>query len=127
MNKKEFEVFEKKLLERGYRKWYNQFDHSDYNLYKSFRREDNKFDEDRAAYQLFLRVYDYTLKDWPNLPKDMRDHIGIEIAVMVSRVIDERLDLTVPFKDSDTIEAVEELAESFYKWVETVYPEPRKF
>jgi hypothetical protein len=55
-----------------------------------------------------------------------RTHVGIEIHIGVSRIIDERMDLTLAWHDDTTIEEVEKIAESFYNWVCTVYPEPRK-
>lgn len=125
MIKKEFELFEKNLTDAGYKRLICSLDHSDYHLYKAFHR-DNKFEESRPGYQLFFKIYDYTLKDWPNLPKDMKDHVGIEVGIMASRTTNERIDLIVSFRDNDTKESIEELAESFYKWVETIYPKPRE-
>lgn len=50
MNKQEFEKLEQSLIERGYRKYDQQWHHEDYVIGKSFHREDNQWEEDRAAY-----------------------------------------------------------------------------
>ena len=56
----------------------------------------------------------------------LRDHVGIEGHVDVSRVIDERMEFATAWADDMTIEEVEHMADSFYRWVLTAYPEPRK-
>lgn len=128
MNKKQFDILENKLLERGYKKYSQHWHKEDYVLGKSFHREDNRWDEERAGCQLLLSVYDNSLlPEWlDRFPKEHRDHLGIEIHVDVSRVIDERMEFTTNWDDNTTIEEVERLAESFYKWVCNEYPEPRK-
>ena len=128
MNKEQFDKLEKQLIERGYKKYNQRWHHEDYVLGKSFHREDNRFDEDRAGCQLSLSIYDYTMHPefYDRIPKEHRDHVGIEVTVMVSRVIDERMDLTISWADDMTIEEAERLAESFYQWECKLYPEPRK-
>lgn len=127
MKKNDFNKLETALKERGY-KMYRQHWHSeDYVLGTAFRRKDNRWDESRASYQVLLSVYDYTLHPeyHDRLPEGQRDHVGIDIRVNVSRVIDERLELSVKWDDDMTIEEVECIADSFYRWVLTAYPEPR--
>ena len=129
MIKEEFEKLEQSLIERGYRKYAQQWHHEDYIIGKSFHKDDNQWEEDRAAYQILISVYDYTLKSHPfydKLPTDMRNKVGLEIHVDISRIIDERLDLTFDWKDSDTIEKVEQLAEEYYNAMCKIVPEPRK-
>ena len=118
MTKQEFETFENRLKENGY-KMYNGYKESDYTYYKSFGRGDNKYDEDRSNYQIGFLVYDsskYAHRD------DFLKYnpYSIQPIIMVSRVIDERVDLEVVSDDvnKDNIERVESLAESFFKWVE---------
>lgn len=128
MNKEHFNKLEKQLLERGYKKYTQHWRHEDYVLGTSFHREDNRLDEDRAGCQLLLCIYDYTLHpEWDDrIPEWQRKHVGIEIHVDVSRVIDERMEFTTNWDDNTSIEEVERLAESFYQWVCKEYPEPRK-
>ena len=127
MNKEQFDKLEKQLLERGYKKYTQHWHHEDYVLGKSFHREDNQYDEDRAGCQLLLCIYDYTLHpEWHDrMSKEQRDHVGIEIHVDVSRTIDERMEFTTNWEDNTSIEEVERLAESFYQWVCNEYPEPQ--
>lgn len=127
MNKAEYDKLVEEFEAKGYRKRNNTFNHADYYWGKSFHKEDNPFDEERAGYQLIINVYDYTDKDYPNLTPEMREHIGLEAVIMVSRTIDERIDLTLVWRDNDTIESIEEAAESFYNWAIMYWPTPREF
>lgn len=127
MKKTQFDKLVTQLKERGY-KIYNQHWHNeDYVVGKSFHRDDNRWDENRAGYQVILSIYDYTLHPeyYDRMPKESRDHVGIEIHTDVSRNIDERMEFTTSWSDETTIEEVERLAESFYQWVCNEYPEPR--
>ena len=128
MNKEQFDKLEKQLIERGYKKYVQHWHHEDYMLGKSFHREDNQWDEGRAGCQLLLCIYDYTLHPefFDRTSKEQRDHVGIEIHVDVSRIMDERMDFTTNWDDNTSIEESERLAESFYQWVCKEYPEPRK-
>ena len=128
MNKEQFDKLESQLLERGYKKYNQHWHHEDYILGMSFHREDNRWDEERAGSQLLICVYDYTLHPeyYDCIPKEQRDHVGIEIHVDVSCVIDERMEFATNWDDNTSIEDVERLAESFYQWVRKEYPEPRK-
>lgn len=128
MNKEQFDKLEKQLLERGYNRYSQNWHHEDYILGKPFHRDDNRFDEDRAGFQLLLSIYDNTLKTeyFECIPKEQHDHVGIDIHVDMSRVIDERMEFATHWEDNTSIEEVERLAESFYQWVCKEYPEPRK-
>lgn len=128
MNKQEFEKLEKLLLESGYRKHNQKWHHEDYIIGKSFHKDDNQWEEGRAAYQIIISVYDYTLHPeyFDRIPEQHRNHVGLEVHVDMSRIIDERLDLTFDWKDSDTIEEIEKLAEEYYNFMCGIIPEPRK-
>lgn len=127
MKNTQFDKLVTQLKERGYKIYEQQWHHEDYVIGKSFHRNDNQWEEDRAGYQLLLSIYDYTLHPEYHdiLPEEQRDRVGIDIRVNVSRVIDERLELSVKWDDDMTIEEVECIADSFYRWVLTAYPEPR--
>lgn len=126
MKNTQFDKLEKQLLDRGYKKYNQHWHHEDYVIGKSFHRNDNQWDEERAGYQLILSIYDYTLHPeyHDRMAKEMQDYVGIEIHTDVSRNIDERMDFTTSWSDKTTIEEVERLAESFYQWVCKEYPEP---
>ena len=128
MNKKQFKKLEDKLLNKhGYKKYNQHWQREDYGLGKGFRKADNQWEEDRSAYQILLCVYDWTLHPeyHDRIPEGMRDHVGIEVNVMVSRTVHERMDLTFAWHDDTTIEEVEQKAENFYQWVRKEYPTPR--
>lgn len=125
MNKEQFDKLASSLYKRGYKKYKQHWHKEDYVIGKSFHKHDNVWEEDRSAYQIILSIYDYSDKDWPNLPPEMRTHVSIEIHIDVSRTVNERVDLVLAWDDT-TIEEVEAVAESFYKWVCNTYPEPPK-
>ena len=126
MNKKEYIKLEASLLERGYKKYQQHWMHEDYGLGKGFQRENNKWDEERAGYQILLHIYDYSIHPefHDRMPKEHREHVGIEVVVMVSRTIDERIDMAFAWQDDSTIERVENIAKHFYQWVCEEQPEP---
>lgn len=128
MKKNEFYKLEAALIERGYRRDCHQWNHEDYVLAASFHREDNRWDENRAGCQVLLSVYDYTMHPefGDRLPTGHRDIVGIDVHIFVSRTIDERIELETNWADDMTIEEVECMADSFYRWVLTAYPEPRE-
>lgn len=129
MNKKQFDKLEKSLLnEKGYRKYNQHWRREDYGIGKGFHKSDNKWEEDRSVYQIILCVYDYTLHPefFDRIPKEQRDHVGVEVCFLVSRTVDESMELVFEWHDDTTIEEVEQKAESFYQWVCKEYPEPRK-
>jgi hypothetical protein len=128
MNKKQFDKLAESLYDRGYKRYNQHWHHEDFVIGKGFHKKDNKWDDERYAYQIGLSVYDYTLHpEWNGrLPENMRDYVGIEIHIDVSRTIDERIDFIISWRDDTKIEEVEATAESFYKWVCNTYPEPPK-
>jgi hypothetical protein len=128
MNKQEFEKLEKLLLESGYRKHNQKWHHEDYIIGKSFHKDDNQWEEGRAAYQIIISVYDWTLHPeyFDRVPESYRNRVSLEVHIDMSRVIDERLDLTFDWKESDTIEEIEKLAKEYYNVMCKIVPEPRK-
>lgn len=129
MDKEQFDILAESLYDRGYKKYEQQWNHEDYTISIGFHKYDNRWEEDRYAYQIILSIYDYTLlhKEWSyRLPENMRNHVGIEIHVDVSRNVNERVELVLTWRDNTTIEEIETVAESFYKWVCNTYPEPPK-
>jgi len=128
MKKEQFEKLKKSLLVRGYKVYNRQWHHEDYVISKGFHKSDNKFEENKNAYQIILLVYDYSSKEefLDRLPKDMRDYVGLEVHVDVSRTSSERIDMAFSWHDNTKIEEVETVAESFYQWVCETYKEPRE-
>lgn len=119
MTKEEFKSFEEKLVAHGYRKYNSKIINEDFYYCKGFGKGQNKHDEDRNNYQILFCVWDfskYADRDKMCAIATMR----IVPMIMVSRVIDERLDLDLhseTIKETD-IDQIETLAESFFAWVE---------
>lgn len=128
MNKQEFEKLEQSLLERGYIIYPQHWHNEDYVIGKSFHKDDNQWKEGRAAYQIIISVYDWTLypEYFDRIPESFRDRVGLEVRIDMSRTVDERLELVFSWKDSDTIEEVERLAEEYYNAMCKIIPEPRE-
>lgn len=115
MTKQEFEAFEKELQDSGYRK-YPAHNSADYAWYKSFGK--SELERDRSNYKICFSVWEW-LKN-PNCSRSggyfKYNPYDISSTIMVSRCIDERTDLEV-YHTKD-VEKIEQLAESFFKWVE---------
>lgn len=126
MNKEQFIKLEEILKNEGYKKYNETWHHEDYVYYKGFHKEDNKWEENRSAYQIGLSIYDYSIRSeyWDRIPKGMRDHVGIEIRIDVSRTVNERIDMCMAWHEDTKIDDIEIVAESFYKWVCETYQEP---
>jgi len=128
MNKGQFNILANLLDERGYKKYNQQWHHEDYVIGKGFHKTDNQWEEGRNAYQIILSIYDYSERTmlWDRIPKDMRNHVEIEVHVDMSRTIDERLELCFAWHDNDTIEEVERWAEEYYQFMCKLFKEPRE-
>lgn len=128
MKKQDFKTLKEFLNKQGYKYYDQQWHNEDYILCKGFHKKDNKWEEDRSAYQIILSIYDYSLKPmyWDRLPDFYKDYIGIEVHIDVSRTVDERIDLILQWEDNTTIEEIEEKAESFYNWACKEYPRPKQ-
>lgn len=128
MNKEQFEELKTQFFNNGYRQHNQQWHHEDYIIGKAFHKDDNQWEEGRAAYQIIISVYDWNIHPeyFDRMPKEYRDRVGLGVHVDMSRTIDERLELTFDWKESDTIESVEQLAEAYYEAMCKIVPEPRK-
>ena len=111
MTKLELDKFEEKLESKGYKK-HPSIHNADYAWYKGFHK--GAYEENRSAYQVCFNIYDWT----PFRYRDpsLNDKYSAAALVLVSRTIDERLDLDISL--STNIDTIEKLAESFYQWVE---------
>lgn len=127
MTKQQFDKLEAELKEKGYKKYIQTWHHEDYILGKAFHKYDNQWEENRAAYQIILSVYDYSDKNYPGLTEKDKNHVGIEVRFVVSRTIDERIDMTIAWHDDTTIEEIEDHAEQFYQWCCDTWIEPRNY
>ena len=126
MTKTQYNQLEETLTKRGYKKYFHNWKHEDWCLGKDFHKQDNRWEENRSAYQVLLSVYDYTDKPYATTDPVLKYRVGMEVTVMVSRTVCERIDMSFAWDDDTTIEEVERLAESFYSWVVCVIPKPKE-
>jgi hypothetical protein len=118
MTREEYDKLVTELQRRGYRKYpSSQFRNEDYSWFKSFGK--SKFEEDRSNYQVCFDVIDFSPYA-DREPRFREDPYGIEPLVLISRTVDERVDLHLSYTkvDDQNIDEIERLAESFYHWVE---------
>lgn len=104
MNKEEATIFIEQLEKNRYKE-YPSHKTSDRAFYKSFG--ESKYEEDRSNYQISYHLWD--------LSKYGKYPLSFSAEVMVSRTVNERIDLHLPCTE---IKQVETLADSFFKWVE---------
>ena len=118
MTVEEYDKLVTELQRRGYRKYFSpRFRKDSWAWFKSFG--ESAYEEDRSNYQVCFDVTDFS----PYADRDpfFRDNpYGIEPLVLISRTVDERVDLHLCYTkvDDNNIDEIERLAESFYKWVE---------
>ena len=109
MKTKEFIELKDKLDKQGYRAT-NSISAADRSYYKAFRKYNNPWCEERACYQIFYEVWDFTQFHDPNR------QYGVQVCIDVSRIATERCTLKLPY-EGQPISYFEEKAESFYEWV----------
>lgn len=125
MLKDKFVKLEESLIKRGYKKYPQHWNREDYVIGKEFHKNDNKFEEDRSAYQILLSIYDYGLRYGINLSDEERKRVGIIIHLDVSRTSSELFEMTFSWDDDTDIEKIEEIAESFYQFISDKIKEPK--
>lgn len=119
MTREEFIEFEKLLVSNGYNKYSGWQHNASFTYYKSFGKGNNKYDDERSLYQIGFSVYNF--EEYADRNPHLKfNPISIQPVIMVSRIIDERIDLDVmsDYEDETSIKRVEEIADSFFKWVE---------
>ena len=118
MKQEEYNRFVEELQQRGYRKYPSpRYGKDDYAWFKSFG--ESQFEEDRSNYQVCFDVFDFS--PYADREPYLKENpYGIEPLVLISRTVDERVDLHLSHTkvDDQNIDEIERLAESFYKWVE---------
>jgi hypothetical protein len=102
MTKEELDKFEKELQSKGYEKAHNSAYHS---WYKKFTVKENK-----NAYQICFDFWDFS-------PYTKEDDYLTDFPYSVSSTITVNgADLEIDY--TNNIDEIEQLAESFFKWVE---------
>lgn len=90
---------------------------ADYAWFKSFG--ESKYEEDRSNYQVAFNIYDFS----PYVSRDINlkeNPYSCSPSILLSRCIDERMDLDISsiLIGQTDIEYIENLAQSFYEWVD---------
>ena len=116
MTQKSYDSFCEDLQKRGY-KIYPAPNRGDYAWFKSFGRSD--YEENRCNYQICFEVYNFGKYAYQE-PCFRINPYSIEPMVLISRTIDERVDLHLSHTkvENNNIDEIERLAESFFNWVE---------
>lgn len=118
MTQEEYNKLAEELQQRGYRKYpSSQFRGEDWAWFKSFGK--SAYEEDRSNYQICFDVVDFS--PYANRDPFLRDSpYSIEPQILISRTVDERVDLHLSYTkvDDNNIDEIERLAESFYRWAE---------
>lgn len=118
MTREKYDKLVTELQRRGYRKYPSpRFRKDDYAWIKSFGK--SKFEEDRSNYQVCFDVFDFSPYA-DREPYFRNNPYSIEPLVLISRTINERVDLHLSHTkvDDQNIGEIERLAESFFKWAE---------
>lgn len=116
MTQEEYDKLIKQLEGKGYRK-YPSIREADYAYYKSFGK--SEYEDGRSNYQVCFDCYDFG-KYADRDPFFKREPWSVAPMILISREVNERVDLNLSsasVKDKG-IDYIEQLAESFYDWVE---------
>ena len=129
MTREEYDNFCKILESRGYKKYPSpRYEKDEYAWYKAFGESEHE--ENRSNYQMCFDVFDFS--EFAYRDKHIADSpFSVSPKVLVSRSVDERIDLHLIFTgyektDVDAIDNIEELASSFFNWVNSNCPIPKE-
>ena len=130
MSWEELEKVEAYLKENGYRKGGKPYHcNADHYWYKSFGKEDNPYEENRALWQVFINVYDWR-KYWDSDPSLRKFSKGasVTVTIHVSRTIGEvGVELNFDLKDDKLdLKDIEDKAYCFWRYVEDCFGAPPK-
>ena len=118
MTREEYNKFTEDLKQRGYRKYPSpRFQRDAYAWFKSFG--ESEYEEDRSNYQICFDVFDFSEYD-KREPYFTQHPFGIEPMILVSRSVNERVDLHLCHcgHECTEIDEYERLAESFFQWAD---------
>lgn len=116
MTQKEFNKLAQELEKREYRK-YPSITNADFGYFKSFGM--SKQEEGRSNYQICFDAYDFG-KYADREPFFKKEPWSVAPMILVSREVNERVDLNLSSATfmENGVEYIEQLGESFFKWVE---------
>ena len=116
MTTDECNKFKSELEKRGYRQ-YPSINKADFAYYKSFGKSTHE--GRRSNYQICFDIYNFGKYAYRE-PSFIKNPYGVTPSVLMSRRAYERIDLTLAYIGiaENEIDKIEQLAESFYQWVE---------
>lgn len=116
MARKDFNALADDLVARGYRK-YPSISNADFAYFKSFGK--SEYEDGRSNYQVCFDCYNFG-KYADREPFFKREPWSVAPMILISREVSERIDLHLSTASvmERGVEYIEQLAESFYNWVE---------
>ena len=125
MTWEELEKVEVFLKEKGYRNGGKPYHcNADHYWYKSFGKDDNPYEENRALWQVFINVYDW--RRFQCRDKNLKD-ASLTITMRVSRTVYESgVELNFDLKDGELdLDSIENKAYCFWRYVEESFGAPQ--
>lgn len=125
MNWEELEKVEAFLKEKGYRNGGKPYHcNADHYWYKSFGKDDNPYEKNRALWHVYINVYDWRRFQYrdPNL-----QDASLTVSIHISRTIEEvGIELNFDLKDDKLdLGAIEDKAYKFWRYVEESFGAPQ--
>lgn len=118
LNATESLVFEKKLMELGYKKYFQSFNKSDFCYWKKFEKSYDEYDDESAGYQIGVAFYDFS--KFPQHTEKNSMHITFHL-LMGNGAKVGRLDITIS-DDKMSLADFEEFSADFYcMWLKKDY------
>ena len=106
MKLKEWQSFEKELLDRGYRKWTSAlYGEEDFDMSKKIIVDDNQ--DNSKEYVIIFKFWDF---------EKYREGMGYTVSVAIMPHFDGRADMLISTDVTD-IKRIEEIAEHYYQLV----------
>lgn len=106
--KEQGEEFEKKLLEKGYRKFIQHYHNEDYMYWKSFDRNEDK----RTGYSVGFAFYDWS--KYPQFTEPENVSVSLNMLIGNNKKVG-RLDISIT-DDTVTDEQFESFCKEFYQF-----------
>ena len=114
-----YKKFESDLISMGFKKYNGKIHNEDYYLAKTIHKtEPDEYGDTRSDLQLFLCVYDFS--KYPAYTE--ADFMHLQVEILISRNIDERIDLVVSDKICKSIHDLEQFAFKFYDFITSNVP-----
>jgi hypothetical protein len=112
-NKENLDDFQAEITKRGYRYYLGSLHNSDFYFAKTLHAIEVDIDESRSDLKIFLVGYDfYKYNNFTHT-----DNIHLQAYAMISRHVDERIELLFDDAGFSSLEELEEKSHKFYNFV----------